>query len=513
MKDNVDVAGLPTTAGHPAFARQPAATAPAVQALVDAGAIVVGQDEPRPVRHRARRYPLAVRRRAATRTRPDHIAGGSSSGSAVAVAVGAADVGVATDTAGSGRVPAALCGIVGLKPTRGLVSTRGVVPAVAGLDCVSVLARSVGAAATALDLMAAFDADDPWSRQPPAGTPVVGPGPLRVGVPRRSISPGSTPPRRAAWAAALDALARLGAVTEVDLSPYLDAGALLYEGAFVAARWACVRPVPRVTSRRRRPDCQRRIVRAAARSRRRANWSRDLGRLQLLRRKVSYTFDGVDVVAVPTVGIAPTLAEVAADPVGVNTALGRFTNGTNLLDLCAAAVPAGQRADGIPFGITFLAPAFADALVTTAAARFAGEPDPPPPRWSGMGDGRRDRRAPHRPAAQPPADRPWRPAPARDDDGAASTGCTRSPTEPPKPGLVRVETGGAAIAAELWRLPRDRFGEFVLDVAAPLAIGTVELDDGSRHPGFLCEGVADDERSGHHPATAAGSPTEQEARR
>ena len=486
VKDNVDAEGYETTAGHPAFARRPAAGAPAVQALVDAGAIIVGKTnlDQFATGLVGTRSPFGPGRNPRS---PEHVAGGSSSGSAIAVAVGAADIGVGTDTAGSGRVPAALCGVVGLKPTRGLVSTRGVVPAVAGLDCVSVLARTVGEAATALDLMAGFDAHDPWSRAPGSGAPAVGPGPLRVGVPRTVDLAGLDAPAERAWRAALDSLDRLGPVAEVDLAPYLDAGALLYQGAFVAARWHAFGAF--LTAHPDGADPTVAGIVESARALRADALVGDLQRLQALRHAFAATLDSVDVIALPTVGTAPTLAEVAADPVGVNTAMGRFTNGTNLLDLCAAAVPAGARSDGLPFGITFLGPAFADATVATAAARFVAEPDPAAPRWTRLAT-----------VIVIGAHLTGQPLNHQlTERGGRLLRATRTapvyalyalPTTPPKPGLVRVDQGGAAIAAELWQMPLDRFGEFVLDVAAPLTIGTVELADGSTHPGFLCEAIA-----------------------
>jgi len=485
VKDNIDCDGLPTTAGHPGFARHCEASAPAVQALVDAGAIVVGKTnlDQFATGLVGTRSPYGSCRNPRV---PDRIAGGSSSGSAVAVAVGAADLGLATDTAGSGRVPAALCGVVGLKPTRGLVSTRGVVPAVAGLDCVSVLARTTADATAALAVMAGFDPRDPWSRVAPTGTPVGGDS-LRVGIPRAVDLDGLDADAMRAWADAAAGFARLGPVSEIDCTAYLEAGTLLYQGAFVAARWHAFGEFllehpdgadPTVTN----------IVRAA-RDIPAAAFAADIERLARHRRRFAATWEEIDVLVVPTVGVAPTLDEVAADPVGLNTALGRFTNGTNLLDLCAAAVPAGARADGVPFGITFLGPAFADELVAAAAARYCGEADPPPPPWSASATvvviGAH--------LSGQPLNGQLTARGGRLVRATRTAPCYRLhalPTEPAKPGMVRVASGGATIAAELWRLPRDRFGEFVLDVAPPLAIGTVELEDGSRHPGFLCEEVA-----------------------
>ena len=201
----------------------------------------------------------------------------------------------------------------------------------------------------------------------------------------------------------------------------------------------------------------------------------------------------VDVVAAPTVGEAPTLAEVAADPIGVNFRLGRFTNGCNLLELCAAALPCGERDDGMPFGVTFLGPAFADPVVAIAAARLAGGPDPPPPAWAGwttivvVGAHLRGQPLNHQLTSRGGHF-------LADVRTAPSYALHALPTTPPKPGLVRVaptgRRGGASIAAELWVLPTDGFGAFVADVPAPLCIGTVELDDGATHAGFLCEGWA-----------------------
>jgi allophanate hydrolase len=491
VKDNIDIAGLPTTAGHPAFSRTPASSAPAAQKLLDAGAIVVGKTnlDQFATGLVGTRSPYGPCRNPHA---PDHIAGGSSSGSAVAVATGAADLGLATDTAGSGRVPAALCGIVGLKPTRGLVSTRGVVPAVAGLDCVSVLAKSVADATAALSTMCIFDADDPWSRTPPTAGPAVIPGPLRVGVPRTVDLDGLDAPATRAWTESLDVLMSLGSVIEVDCSAYLEAGTLLYEGAIIAARWNAFGEFLAAHPDGADPTVTR-IVRDAQDLRASALVD-DLGRLHDYRRRFTKTWELVDVLVLPTVGIAPTLDAVAADPVGVNTALGRFTNGANLLDLCAAAVPGGARDDGVPFGLTILGPAFADSLVATAAARCCGEPDPPPLARltsDAVGDTTVVVVGAHL-TGQPLNHQ------LTGRGGRLLRTTTTAPvyrlhvlaTNPPKPGMVRVDSGGAPITAELWLLPRDRFGEFVLDVPAPLVIGTVELADGSRHPGFLCEDVA-----------------------
>ena len=339
VKDNIDVEAMTTTAGHPAFARTAAETASAVKRLVDLGAVVVGKTnlDQFATGLVGTRSPYGACRNP---HRPDRIAGGSSSGSAVAVATGAAEVGISTDTAGSGRVPAALCGIVGLKPTRGLLSTRGVVPAIAGLDCVGVFARSVEVATSALSAATAFDDGDPWSRRPPAGRPVPGAGRLRIGVPRGPEPIDLDGPAKAAWMAALDALAALGPVVEVDAAPYLEAGALLYGGGLVAFRTSSFGDF--LAGHPHGSDPVVAAIVAAGGSLLARRLAADIQELQRLRRRMEAVWDEVDVLAVPTVALAPTLAEVAADPVGVNSRLGRWTTGANLLDLCAAAVPCGS---------------------------------------------------------------------------------------------------------------------------------------------------------------------------
>jgi allophanate hydrolase len=263
----------------------------------------------------------------------------------------------------------------------------------------------------------------------------------------------------------------------------------LYDGAFVAARWSAFGEFIATHADGADPTVARIAERARALPA--SALASDIERLRILQRAFGATWDSVDVVALPTTGLAPTLDEVAADPIGVNAALGRFTNGTNLLDLCALAVPAGRRGDGIPFGVTFLGPAFADAAVATAAARFSGETEPPPPSWCAwasvvvVGAHLAGQPLNHQLTARGGKL-------VRATRTAASYRLHALATEPAKPGLVRVADGGAPIAAELWMLPRDRFGEFVLDVAPPLAIGTVELEDGSKHPGFVCEPIATD---------------------
>jgi allophanate hydrolase len=488
VKDNIDVAGLPTTAAHPGLRSVATRSATVVERLVAAGAAVVGKTNMDQLATGlvGTRSPYGACRNALDPTR---IAGGSSSGSALAVALGEADLALATDTAGSGRVPAALNGIVGLKPTRGLLSNAGVVPASPSLDCVAIMSRTVGLASRALDIAAGPDPDDPWSRTPPRSTPVIGRGPVLIGVPRNRDLVGLDEHASKAWLSAIDALAAIGELVEVDLSPYLQAGELLYGGALVAERAAAFGAVLASHADGADPTVTAIIDAAAGVPAHR--YAADLQQLQQLRATFRPVWHDVDMIAMPTVGEAPTLAEVAADPIGVNVRLGRFTNGCNLLDLCAAAIPCGTRDDGIPFGVTLLGPPFADPVVATAGARLLGEPDPAPPAWAGWLSvvvvGAHLRGQPLSGQLLALGGRF-----VSDVRTEAAYRLHALDTVPAKPGLVRVggATAGASIDAELWTLPTDGFGALVASVPSPLSIGTIALDDGTEHPGFLCESYA-----------------------
>jgi allophanate hydrolase len=347
VKDNIDVVGFPTTAACPAFAYEPTATATAVQRLLDAGWVVGGKTnlDQFATGLVGTRSPYGV---VANPVAPGYVSGGSSSGSAVAVATGEADLAIGTDTAGSGRVPAAFCGIVGLKPTPGWVPTDGVVPACRSFDCVTTFARDVATAAAGVETMA-----DPRPSVPERSV-------RRIGVPTAAVLEKWCDP------AVVDAFAglRLDAV-EIDLQPYLDAGDLLYGGAFVAERYAAVGAFVDA-----HPDDVDPVVGpiiSAAGTIPAHALAADQACLADLRRLADAVWTDVDAIVVPTAPFHPTVVEVAADPVGVNAALGRFTNGCNLLGWCAAAVPAGHRRDGLPFGVTMLGPAWSDRAVWAAA--------------------------------------------------------------------------------------------------------------------------------------------------
>ncbi len=496
VKDNIDVAGLPTTAACPAFAYQPDRDAVAVERLRRAGAIVVGKTnlDQFATGLVGVRSPYGVPRNPFD---PNLSPGGSSSGSAVAVAAGLVPLALGTDTAGSGRVPAGLNNIVGLKPSLGLVSNVGVVPACRSLDCVSLFALTTDDAFAALAAIAGPAPVAALSALPPE---------LRIGVPD-AASRLFFGDRRAetAFATAMKLVATMGlSVVEIDFTPFLETAQLLYEGPWVAERWAAVgdfiaahpdevHPVTRV------------IIEGGAKPSA-AEAFRAFYRLEELRARAFAHFANVDVLMVPTTPAAYTVPEIEADPVRLNSNLGTYTNFVNLLDLAGIAVPAVLADDGTPFGVTFLAPARQDAFLASigrvfhaAAALPLGALQVPMPQLAPM----------------PPGPLPGELAMAvvgahlsgmplngelrqRDARFLETTLTARNyrlfalpNCAPPKPGLLGVMPGtGDAIELELWALSYEAFGRFVAEVPAPLVIGTVTLADGRQVKGFLVEAQA-----------------------
>ncbi len=483
VKDNIDVAGMPTTAGCPSFAYQPAVDATVVARLRAAGHVPVAKTnlDQFATGLVGTRSPYGTPRNPFDSLR---IPGGSSSGSACAVAAGLVPFALGTDTAGSGRVPAALQHLVGLKPTKGWLSTRGVVPAVRSLDCVSVFAKSVGLAWSVATTAAGFDEHDSFSRQKPE---IALPnGALRLGVPSADHLDGIVQAELlTVYRSALDTLRDLGhTLVAIDYAPFLAAAQLLYGGAWVAERTAGVGDFLD-----RLPADADPVVSAIIRNGRQFSaveaWS---GTYQLAdcAHRAQREWQRMDVLVLPTVCAYPTLAEVAADPVGVNSQLGRFTNFANLLDTCALALPAGFTGH-LPVGITCFAPPWHDGLLARLGAEFLGEA---PPTVDDGGIivavfGAHLRGQPLNPQLIG-----W--------GGQFITECSTAPVyrmrrirgRVERPGLVRVDEGGAVITGELWRLPATGFGRLVASVTAPLAIGSVLLDDGHDVQGFVCEGYA-----------------------
>lgn len=368
IKDNIDLAGIPTTAACPDYAYTPEKSATVVQRLIDAGAIPVGKTnlDQFATGLVGVRSPYGPGRNAFD---PEYISGGSSSGSAVSVALGLASFSLGTDTAGSGRVPAAFNNLVGLKPSCGVLSTTGVVPACRTLDCVSIFAKTPCDADAVFAVAQGFDAEDAYSRPAESAPAPLGPQ-FRFGVPKRNqLEFFGNPDTPALFDAAVKKLQALGGErVEIDFAPFLDTACLLYEGPWVAERYAAIREFIE-----HKPDAlfpvTRQIISGATRFSA-ADTFASLYKLKAMQRKTAPMWNDMDVLLTPTAGTIYTIAEVEADPVRTNSNLGYYTNFMNLLDLCAVAVPAGFQANGLPFGVTLAAPAFSDSLVLGLAGRW-----------------------------------------------------------------------------------------------------------------------------------------------
>ena len=369
IKDNIDLAGTPTTAACPAYAYTPARSAAVVERLAAAGAIPLGKTNMDQFATGlvGTRSPYGATRNA---VRPAYIAGGSSSGSAVAVRLGLAAFALGTDTAGSGRVPAACNGIVGYKPTRGHWSTRGVVPACRTLDCVSVFTRTVADARAVARVVEGFDPCDPFARRMAAES--FDTTSARFGTAPPATLPFGNEAYRDLYAAFLARLPRPR--RSVDLQPFHAAGRLLYDGPWLAERYAAVGEFLAAHPREAHPVT--RAVVAGGKAISAVDCFRGQYRLAALKREVEAVFDAIDILVLPTAPTIYTLAEVAADPFETNANLGAFANFANLLDLWAVAIPAGETPSGLPFGVTLLAPAHYDDAIMDAAARLIGEDVP-----------------------------------------------------------------------------------------------------------------------------------------
>jgi allophanate hydrolase len=369
VKDNIDVKGLPTTAACPTFLYRPNKDATAVAKLRAAGALILGKTnlDQFATGLVGVRTPYGIGRNLFDQKL---IPGGSSTGSALAVAAGFAPLALGTDTAGSGRVPAAYNNIVGLKPSRGMISTAGVVPACRTLDCVSIFSLTVDDAMAAFKTIAGADAADPYSRP----RPLRDVEPMRQGVSLGVPTPGDRlffgdKLSAAAYDGALARLAALGAqIVEIDIEPFYAAARLLYEGPWIAERYLTVRALIASAPEAMHP-VTRPVILAGAHGTA-AEAFAAFYQLEELRRVSDYTFRSVDALVLPTAPTIYTIEEVLGDPIGLNSRLGTYTNFVNLLDLCGLAVPAAMRADSTPFGITMLAPAGQDAALAAIGGRF-----------------------------------------------------------------------------------------------------------------------------------------------
>ncbi len=505
VKDNIDVAGLPTTAACPAFAYHPKKSAFVVERLERAGAIVIGKTnlDQFATGLVGVRSPYGVPRNA---LRADLIPGGSSSGSATAVGAGLVPFSLGTDTAGSGRVPAAFNGIVGLKPSLGALSTSGVVPACRTLDTISIFGRDVADAFTVYQAARAFDGADPYCR--PFPQPAISPLPsgVALGVPRadqRQFFDDAD--ASAAFSRDIQLAESLGArIVEFDFEPFAEVARALYEGPWVAERYAAIKPLIE-----NNPQALHPITRAIIESARKFDAVAAFEafyRLADRKRQTGREWSEFDVMLVPTTPRFYSVAEVMADPIRLNARLGTYTNFVNLLDLCAITTPAGIRSDGLPSSVTLIGPSGADGLIAGVAAAIesrSGMSTKPAARvvshsrgvTSQTKDGRVEIAVVGAHLSGLPLNRELTELGASFSREVETTRDYRlfalPGSGPAKPGLLRVGAGaGASIKAEIWSLDQDGFGAFVAKIPAPLGIGTVGLSDGDSVKGFLVEAEA-----------------------
>jgi allophanate hydrolase len=498
IKDNIDVAGLPTTAGCPAYAYRPVGSATVVQSLLDAGAMAIGKTnlDQFATGLVGTRSPYGA---CSSVFDSRYISGGSSSGSAVAVAKGLSSFSLGTDTAGSGRVPAAFNGLIGMKPTRGLLSTLGVVPACRTLDCVSIFANTAHDAHIVWQIACGFDPLDPFSRVPGPGQDAAAwlGGPFRFGVPAAGQLEffGDGEAQDLYWKAVATMEGIGGRKVEFDFSVFRAAADLLYCGPWVAERLAAIGPFMESHADQVDPVV-RKIISGAARFTAVEVFQAEY-RLRELRRASESEWRHMDVMLLPTTAIIYTHEAIAADPTGLNTNLGYYTNFVNLLDLAAIAVPAGLR-NNLPFGVSLIGPAFTDEALLVLAGEFHQAHSQVPPPGVAL-------------EVSPPgcvllavvgAHLSGQPLNWQLTDRGAR--CVRScrtargyrlyaldGAMPPKPGLVRDEGfDGPGIEVEVWAVPEDRFGGFVAAVPPPLGIGNAVLEDGQSVKCFLCEPYA-----------------------
>lgn len=513
VKDNIDVAGLPTTCACPEFAYTPSRSATVVEKLEAAGAILIGKTnlDQFATGLVGTRSPYGI---PSSVFDPDYISGGSSSGSAVAVAGGLVSFALGTDTAGSGRVPAAFNNIVGLKPTKGLLSARGVVPACRTQDTISIFALTSADAARILDVAAGYDAEEPYSRKAPTRAYEPLPKGLRVGVPSTPLDfCGDTETERL-YGLAIERLRALDCeIVPFDFEPFRDAASLLYSGPWVAERLAAIKDFAA-----KQPTAIHEVVRGIILGAEKISAVaafEGLYRLAELTRRTETEWAKMDVLILPTTPTTYKISEVLADPVRLNSNLGLYTNFVNLMDLSALAVPAGFRQNGLPIGVTVMGRAFDDkrlAVLGDALHRSLGEIK--------LG-------ATSLPLASTPA---IATTPAKRIEvavvGAHLTGqplntqlvernarlvrTTRTApgysfyalanTTPAKPGLICDGKGAGNIEVEIWDMDDAAFGSFVALIPPPLGIGSLKLADGSHVKGFLCEShaVHDAENITHH---------------
>lgn len=510
IKDNIDCAGYPTTAACPAWSYEPEQHAFVVNQLIEAGAIPMGKTnlDQFATGLVGVRSPYGVPDNAFD---PDYISGGSSSGSGVAVAKGLCSFSLGTDTAGSGRVPASFNNLVGFKPTRGVLSCSGVVPACRTLDCVSIFSLTAADAAYVFNITAVYDEGDAYARRRCRLHEMK--WPPRIGVPRMDQLDffGNQDAKKLFEEAAHTVVMMGWQIVEVDISAFLDAARLLYEGPWVAERTSVIQELLAKNPEALLP-VTRTIIEGGLKGTAVEAFKAQY-KLAALKRASLTTWGEVDALLMPTTGTIYTKAEVEAEPIKLNSNLGRYTNFMNLLDLCGCAVPAGFQSTGLPWGVTFYAPACDDALVLDCAAHFHAAMKLPLGKTKILSN---DAPLPTpQPTTKPKVQMMkiavcgahmedlalhWQ---LREREAQFVERTSSAPYYrfyllpgngriPDRPGMVRVSAGGAAIEMEIWEIPQATVGSFLAGIGAPLGLGKVQLEDGSYVCGFVCEGIVEE---------------------
>ncbi|UCU94354.1 allophanate hydrolase [Hydrogenophaga taeniospiralis] len=511
LKDNIDLAHISTTAGCPEFAYTPGESAFLIQQLVAAGAVPLGKTnlDQFATGLNGTRSPYGACQNAFN---PEFVSGGSSSGSAVSVAKGWVSFSLGTDTAGSGRVPASFNNLVGLKPSIGLLSGTGVVPACRSVDTVSIMALTAADAQAVLAVTAAYDEADAFSRKAEPFGVDFSAGPFRFGVPRAQdlafFGNTATPEL---FEASIERLKALGGTpVTVDLTPFLEAARLLYEGPWVAERYVAIKDFIDAQPEAVFPPV--RTIIEGGRSKTAADAFAASYRLRALKRVCDAVWKDIDCLLTPTAGTIYRIADMQADPIRLNSNLGYYTNFMNLLDYSAVAVPAGMLtsgdAAGLPWGVTLGAPAHKDVPLLRLADRFhraqalslgatpallANTPAIGEVPKSALGAGTVKVAVCGAHLSGLPLN--WQ----LTQRGARLLGAVKSAAEyrfyalaggpVQRPGMVHVAEGGAAIDMEVWEMPAQHFGSFVDGIPAPLGIGKVKLANGSWVSGFVCEAI------------------------
>ncbi len=502
IKDNIDLAGIDTTAACEALRHSADKSATVVEKLIAAGAIPLGKTnlDQFATGLVGTRSPYGACRNAFN---PDYISGGSSAGSAVVTALGQVSFALGTDTAGSGRIPAAFNRLVGIKPSRGLISTHGVLPACRSLDCVSIFALSIEDAQQVLGVAEGFDPADAYSRFNPYDNSARRFAPVRsamtLGIPRSdNLEFFGDTESAGLFELALDELRRLGhRLVEIDIQPLLDAAQLLYQGPWVSERYLAIQPIIENQPQALLPEI-RQIIAAGASFSALDTFNASY-RLQSCKQFAEKLFDGLDALVTPTSPTCYTIEQIQADPIQRNSHLGTYTNYMNLLDLCAVSIPSGFLSSGVGFGITLQGPAFHDRRLMSIAAGFM--------QGAAISTSAMHYHAP-RPAStsndisaryvdllvcgahldgMPLNWQLLERGAIKQQSGTTSANYRLYAMADGRPALFRDEENGVKIEVELWRIAQQNFGSFVADIPAPLGIGKVEFDDGRWLTSFIAE--------------------------